>query len=300
MAWSRRTTVATIALLLLTFAGGVYVSARLLLGEGVPVLTGSRVAILPIEGVIASEEEVLRNLRSFREDASVRAFVLEIRSPGGGVGASQAIYQELQRLKEEDDRPVVAWLGDVAASGGYYVSLPADSIYALPGTITGSIGVIMEFPNAQELFRKVGIGWEVVKSGPHKDVGSPFRPMTEEDREILERLVGDVWEQFVEAVAESRGLGRERVEALADGRVFTGERAIGLGLVDGIGSLEQAIDVAGRLSGLGEGPATIRPRERRLGLLDLLIGVPEGEWRRWTRWMPTGAGVTPRLLYEWR
>lgn len=296
---SRRTTVATIALLLLFFAGGVYVSARLLIGDGVPLITGSRVAVLPIEGILTSEEEILRNLQTFRRDASVRAFVLEIRSPGGGVGASQAVYEELRRLKEEDERPLVAWLGDVAASGGYYVSLPADSIFSLPGTITGSIGVIMEFPNVQELLQNVGVGWEVVKSGPHKDIGSPVRPLTDEDRQILEDLVHDVWEQFVQAVVESRGLERERVVELADGRVFTGRRATELGLVDGIASLNQAIDAAGRMSGLGERPATVRPRERRLGLLDLFLGVPEGRLRALTSWLP-GPRATPRLLYEWR
>lgn len=296
---SRRTTVAIIALLLFFFAGGVYLSARMLIGDGVPLITGNRVAVLPIQGILTSEKEILRHLQTFRRDATVRAFVLEIRSPGGGVGASQAVYAELRRLKKEDDRPLVAWMGDVAASGGYYVSLPADSIFALPGTITGSIGVIMEFPNVQELLRNVGVGWEVVKSGEHKDIGSPARPLTDEDRQILEDLVRDVWEQFVQAVVESRGLDRERVVELADGRVFTGQRAVELGLVDGIGSLEEAIDAAGRMSGLGERPATVRPRERRLGLLDLFLGVPESRLRALASWLPNPR-ATPRLLYEWR
>lgn len=300
MSSSRRTTVAAIVLLLLFFAGGIYLSARLLTGDGVPLLTPSRVAILPIEGIITSEARTLEQLKRFRRDATVRAFVLEVRSPGGAVGASQAIYEEVRRLREQDTRPVIAWMGNVAASGGYYVTLPADSIFALPGTITGSIGVIMEFPNAEELLRKVGIAWQVVQSGPHKDIGSPVRPLTEEDREILEGVVQGVWDQFVEAVAENRNLERSRVEELADGRIFTGEHARELGLVDGIATLDGAIDVAGRMAGIGERPPTVRPPERRFGLLDLFLGLPEGELRSLAGRLPgTGRG-TPRLLYEWR
>ena len=208
------------------FASGAFLTARLLLGGRVPGLTQKRVAVLPIVGIIDSETRFVRELQAFRDDPSVRAFVLEIRSPGGGVGASQSIHAELQRLRMEDDRPLIAWIGAIGASGGYYVALPADSIFALPGSITGSIGVIMQFPNAEELFRKVGLELEVVKSGSLKDMGSPARELSEEERQVLQGLVDDVWNQFVDAVVDGRDMSRTQVVRLADGRVLSGEAAM--------------------------------------------------------------------------
>lgn len=299
MASTRRTTLWTIAILLVLFGAGVYASAALVLDDGVPGFGAGRVAVLPIEGVISSEERTLRQLRGFRDSEGVRAFVIEIRSPGGAVGPSQALYREIRRLREEDDRPVVAWMGEVGASGGYYVALAADSIFALPGTITGSIGVLMQFPVARELMENVGIRWEVVKSGEHKDIGSPLRELGEADREILDDLVLDVWNQFVDAVVADRPLPRDSVVALADGRIFTGERAVELGLADRIGTLEEAIDAAGRMAGLGERPATVWPEERRFGLLDLLLGMTGSELRTALESVLPALG-SPRLLYEWR
>ncbi len=301
MSDNRRSTLLAIGLLLLFFGVGAYLSARLLGGAGVPLLEGRRVAILPLEGAILSDRAFLENLDRYRGQGGVAAFVLEIRSPGGTVGASQAIYRTVRRLREEEDRPVVAWIGDVGASGGYYVALAADSIYALPGSLTGSIGVIMEFPHAQELLRKVGVGVEVVKSGEHKDLGSPLRPLSPEDRAVLEELVGDVYGQFVDAVAQNRPLPRDSVVRLADGRVFSGEQAVELGLVDRIGSLEEAIDAAGRMAGLGERPPTVRPGERKgPTLLDLLTGISGRDLRGVIETVRGVAGSTPRLLYEWR
>jgi len=288
-----------IALILLVFAAGVYLSSRALLGRD-GLFAGSRVAVLPVEGIITSERLVLGHLETFRRDGSVRAFVIEIRSPGGSVGASQSIYREIRKLREMDDRPIVAWMGDIAASGGYYVSLAADSVYALPGTLTGSIGVIMEFPNASELMRKVGVEWEVVKSGEHKNMGSPSRPLSDADREILEGVVLDVWDQFVDAVAENRPIDRADVVTLADGRIFSGEQAMELGLIDGIATLNEAIDAAGRMAGLGERPQTVRPRPRRVRWIDLLLGLTETKARHLLEILPSVPSVTPRLLYEWR
>ncbi|MFO7588861.1 MAG: signal peptide peptidase SppA [Gemmatimonadota bacterium] len=296
----RRSTVLGIVLLLVLFASGAVLTLRLLLGGRVPGLTPRRVAVLPIVGIIDSETKFVRDLEAFRGDPTVRAFVLEIQSPGGAVGASQAIHATLRRLREEDDRPLVAWIGDIGASGGYYVALPADSIFVLPGSITGSIGVIMQFPNAEELLRKVGLEFEVVKSGALKDIGSPTRELTDEERRVLQRLVDDVWEQFVQAVAEGRDLDRETVVSIADGRVFSGEAAVGLGLADGIGTLQDAVDAAGRMSGLGERPRVVRPVERRVGLRDLIGGVEESRLATWIRSVLPGAGATPRLRYEWQ
>lgn len=301
MAQKRRSSILAIALLLTFFAVGAYLSARVLIGERIPLLARGRVAVLPVEGPILSERAFLRSLTAYRDRTAVEAFVLEIRSPGGTVGASQAIYRTVRRLREEEERPVVAWIGDVGASGGYYVALAADSIYALPGSITGSIGVIMEFPNAAELLRKVGVGLEVVKSGEHKDLGSPVRPLTPSDREVIEEMIDDVYAQFVDAVTQNRGLARDSVVRLADGRIFSGERALELGLVDGIGTLDEAIEVAGRMAGLGDRPATVRPSDReRLTLLDLITGVSKTDLRGLVETVRGIAGASPRLLYEWR
>ncbi len=297
---ARRAALLSIGLLLLVFAGGLYLSSRLLLGRSALPFGGGSVAVLPIGGVIYAERSFGRDLADLRGRDEVKAFVLEIRSPGGSVGASQDLYGQVKRLREEDDRPVLAWIGDVGASGGYYVALGADSIFALPGSITGSIGVIMQFPQAEELLRKIGLEMQVVKSGEFKDVGSFARPLTEADRLVLEELVNDVYEQFVGVVVENRGLSREEVIRVADGRVISGERAVELGLVDGLGTLQEAIDRAGRMAGLGENPPTVRPRRRKIGVFDLLTGVAEGTVRNWLPWMRTASASHPQLLYLWR
>lgn len=292
----------TLVALLVTFAVfglGVVLSAHLLLG-GRLLPAGDRVAIVPLRGAIVDERAFLDELERFRDDGSVRAFVIEIESPGGAVGASQSIYEAIRDLREEDDRPVLAWLGDVGASGGYYAAVAADSVFALPGTITGSIGVILEFPNARELLRKVGLEWEIVKSGEHKDLGTPTRSLSETDREILQGLVQDVHEQFVGAVTENRPIAAESVGTIADGRVFSGRQAVELGLIDGLRTLAETVELAGGMVGLGPDPSTVRPERRTPNLLDLLSGFFGAEARGLlTTWTPMHSG-TPRLLYEWR
>ena len=296
---NRKGTLIAIVAVFTLFGTGVVISARMLMGDRV-LPAGARVAILPLRGVILGEEAFIDQLDAFSRDGGIRAFVIEIESPGGAVGASQSIYEAIRRLRDEGDRPVVAWMGDVGASGGFYAAMAADSVFALPGTITGSIGVIMEFPNAQELYRKVGVGWEVVKSGEHKDMGNPARPLSEADRAILQGLVNDVHAQFVDVVVANRPLARAAIEELADGRVFSGRQAAALGLIDGIGTLDDAIATAGRMAGLGSRPKVERPRPPRLTLWDLLVGVPGAEARGLLRtFLPRHSG-TPTLLYEWR
>lgn len=300
MADNTRSTILTIVALLVIFGGGVFLASRLLLDRDVPGIRGDRVAIVPLVEIIGPgvERKFVGNLRQFERSGAVRAFVVEIRSPGGTVGASQSIYSAIRNLREKDDRPIVAWIGDVGASGGYYAALGADSIFALPGSITGSIGVIMEFPNAQELMRKVGLELEIVKSGPFKDTGSPARPMSEEERAVLQSVVDDVYGQFVDAIVENRPLAEDEARALADGRIYSGEQARELQLLDGLGTLKEAIDVAGEMAGLGKDPQTVRPREQRVGLLDLLWGISESRLREWFGgFLPDAA--TPRLLYQW-
>ncbi|MCK5447752.1 MAG: signal peptide peptidase SppA [Gemmatimonadetes bacterium] len=295
----RRTTVLSIVLLLAFFAIGAGIVLRLMLGGQIPLVSADRVAILPVYGVIESDASFIQNLEKFREDKSVRGFVVEIRSPGGVAGTAQSMYSELASLRDEDDRPVVAWIGEIGASGAYLVALGADSILALPSSITGSIGVIMEFPNAEELLRKVGVDLEVVKSGEMKDIGSPVRDLTDDERRVLQDLVDDVYEQFVDAVSANRGLDRDRVTALADGRVMSGARAAELGLVDRTATLSEALDLVGQMTGLGDNPRTVRPIERRLGFWDVLRGIEESRLHSLVRSVLDRALIGPRLRYQW-
>jgi protease IV len=233
---------------------------------------GDRVAVLPIHGVIGSDEAVLAELRAFVDDPSVRAIVLSIDSPGGAVAPSQSVYQELRKVREQG-MPVVASILSIGASGGYYIALAADSIVALPGSLTGSIGVIMEFPNATELLGKLGVRMEVVKSSDHKDIGSPFRAVSDRDRLLLQGMITDVYDQFVEVVVYERQLADDSVRSIADGRLFSGRQALDAGLVDRQGNLVDAIAIAGRMAGLGDEPDVLLPPAPRRSLLEVLLGV---------------------------
>ncbi|MFH2219410.1 MAG: signal peptide peptidase SppA [Pseudomonadota bacterium] len=231
---------------------------------------GEKVGIVEITGVISDANDTLQQLKSFREDESIKAIILRIESPGGAVGPSQEIFREI--TKTVKTKKVVASMGTVAASGGYYVAAAADGIIANPGTITGSIGVIMGFANYQELLQKIGLVPVVVKSGEYKDMGSPVRKMTESEKKILQNLVDQIQDQFVTAVSEGRKMERAKVEELADGRIFSGEEAKSLGLVDRLGNLEDAIEWAGRLGGITGDISTVYSAEPRFSLLEYLIG----------------------------
>jgi protease-4 len=233
---------------------------------------GGRIAVLPVEGTIMDDRELLEDLRAFRRDRSVRGFVISINSPGGVVAPSQSLYSALRELREADDRPVIAAIGGVGASGGYYLALGADSIFALPGSITGSIGVIMELPDASGLMEKVGVRVQTVQSAEHKDAGSPFRPLSEGDRALLEALVLDVYEQFVTVVAEERRLSPAAVRAVADGRILSGRQALEQGLIDRLGNIDAAVAAAGRMAELGERPETLYPPAERATIWDVLFG----------------------------
>lgn len=230
---------------------------------------GDKVAVLEVEGVIGSSRKLNERLIAFRDDPSVKAIVLRINSPGGGVGPAQEIYEEVRKTVRV--KPVVVSMGSVAASGGYYIAAPAQRILANPGTITGSIGVIMEFTNVQELLGKIGLKSNVVKSGELKDIGSSTRPMSDRDRQILQGLIDDVHQQFMTAIAEGRKMDMNKVQALADGRIFSGNQALKLGLVDELGNLQDAIRIAGRLGGIEGEPAVVYPSDTKPGLFDYLL-----------------------------
>jgi protease-4 len=239
------------------------------MGRPATLSIGKKVGVIEVTGVIATSKEIIEQLTDFRDDNGVRAIVLRIDSPGGGVGPSQEIFAEVR--KADHVKPVVVSMGSVAASGGYYIAVPARRILANPGSITGSIGVIMEFTNFQELLQKIGLKSDVIKSGEHKDIGSPIRPLSASDRNILQTMIDDVHAQFVDAVAEGRKMEPDAVRALADGRIFTGRQALAAGLVDELGNLQDAIDVAATLAGIEGKPGVIYPRREKTGILDYLI-----------------------------
>jgi protease-4 len=233
-----------------------------LLEHRVPFSLGNKIGVVEISGVIRSSKTVNRQIIAFRKDDSVKAIVLRIDSPGG-IGPAQEIYEEVKKAAAV--KPVVVSMGAVAASGGYYIAAPARRILADPGTITGSIGVIMELTNIQDLLGKIGLKNQVVKSGPHKDIGSAVRPMTDSDRKILQSVIDDTYQQFVAAVAQGRKLPVKKVRILADGRIYTGRQAKNLGLIDQLGDLQDAITVAAGLAGLHEEPRVVYPKKERGG-----------------------------------
>lgn len=236
-------------------------------------LGGSKVALITVEGVILDSKEIIDQLEKYRTNPSVKAIVLRINSPGGGVAPSQEIYEEILKTRQVNKKPVVASMGSVAASGGYYVASAADLILANPGSITGSIGVLLQVPNISGLLQKIGVKSVVVKSGQHKDLASPTREMTDAERQILQGMLDDVHNQFIDVVAEGRQINRKKVEAMADGRIFSGREAQSLGLVDHLGNLQDAIDRAGTLAGIRGKPTVIQERKRGFFLLDLLRGL---------------------------
>lgn len=235
---------------------------------------GKRVGIVEITGVIAEADEILGNIKRFRDDNTIKAIVLRINSPGGGVGPSQEIYREV--VKTVEKKTVVASMGALAASGGYYVAAGADKIMANPGTITGSIGVIMGFTNFEELLEKIGLRPVVIKSGEFKDMGSPSREMTDAEKKILQAFTDQVHRQFVDAIVEGRELDKSTVESIADGRIMTGENAKSLGLIDALGNFEDAVALAGELAGVTGKITKVYPPERRLSWIRHLAGESLG------------------------
>jgi protease-4 len=231
---------------------------------------GDKVALVELIGPIYDSRKITRQFKRYGDNKSIKAIVFRIDSPGGGVAVAQEIYNSVRRIRDKG-KPVVASLGSVAASGGYYVACGTDTIMANPGTTTGSIGVIAEFLNTKELFGKLGIKFEIVKSGKFKDTGSPHRELTPADKQYLQSIVSDVHKQFVDVVVRERNLSKEKVLKLSDGRVFTGNQAIELGLVDLAGDYEDAIQLAAKLGDIKGEPTLIKERRRRLSFFDIFF-----------------------------
>ncbi|MBM4121593.1 MAG: signal peptide peptidase SppA [Nitrospira sp.] len=258
-------------LLWVLFAGFLLVVLANLLAPDLDLSGEDRVAVIRVEGVILDAQQTVGDLKKFAESPSVKAIVLRIDSPGGGVVPSQEIHDAVKRVRAKNNKAVVASMGTVAASGGYYIAAATDRIIANPGTLTGSIGVIMELANLEGLLKKIGVESVVVKSGQHKDIGSPFRKMNEGDRHILQAVMDDVHRQFIEAVAEGRSLEVGDVQLLADGRIFTGRQAKDAKLVDELGDLEDAIKLAAEMGGIEGEPRVVEPR-RRFSIRELIGG----------------------------
>jgi len=282
----------------LVFAGCfALVLGVLVFGEpGVPSLGGNRVALVEIEGLIVDSDRVVKELDDYGEDPTIRAIVVRIQSPGGVVGPTQEIYDTILRISGRG-KPVVASMGSVAASGGYYLAAAATRIVANPGTLTGSIGVIMQLAEIEGLLKKVGVRYEVIKSGRYKDSGSFARPMTPDERAVLQAVLDDMHDQFVTAVAEGRRLAKDRVKVLADGRVYSGRMAKDLGLVDALGGLDEAIRMAGEMGGISGKPHVVRARRgwRLLDMVDLAGGESALSWLRSFGWAGPAARALPIL-----
>ncbi|MFQ5800646.1 MAG: signal peptide peptidase SppA [Candidatus Hydrothermarchaeales archaeon] len=241
---------------------------------------GDRVAVIEINGIItsaqsgglfemegATPERIREQLEKAEKDPSVKAIVFEINSPGGTIVASEAIAEAIKDAK----KPTVAWLGEIAASGGYYVASAADYIVADKGSLTGSIGVVFYFPQYDSLLDKLGVKMRVIKAGRYKDIGSPYRNMTEEEEAIMNELVLSAYDDFIETIAENRNLSADYVRTVAEGNIYTGRKAVELRLADQIGTRQDAIDIAGHLGGVKGTPGVVTYEEG--GFLRDFVGV---------------------------
>lgn len=243
--------------------------------ETITTGSGDKIAVVELRGVISTSEEIVRQMKKYRDQRGVKAILLRVDSPGGGVVASQEMYEEVRKTRD-GGKPVVISMGSLAASGGYYVACGGSRIVANRGTLTGSIGVISEFLQLQELFGKVGVDVKTIKAGKLKDAGSPMRKMTEADQQYFQGLMDEVHRQFIGVVERERKLSHADVIAVADGRVFTGERALALRLVDTLGTYEDAIEITAAIAGIHGQPSIVKERKRR-GFVDALTSdVAEG------------------------
>ncbi len=283
---------AVLFFVVILFALSVKIAATIL-GEGNTVLTSKEgVGLVEVKGMILDSRETIRQLRYFLKQESVRAVVLRVDSPGGIVAPSQEIYAEVKKFAAR--KKIIVSMGSLAASGGYYISAPATMIYANPGSITASIGVILKLSNIESLMDKIGIKSYTLKTGKYKDSGSPVRRFSAEDRAMLQSVIDNTHQQFIRAVAEGRKLPLEDVRKIADGRILSGEQAKEHRLVDRLGTLQDAIEEAGRLAGIKGDPELLLPPKKKINYLDLLVEGTEGTFNG-----PLGrAAGGMKMMYE--
>ena len=259
----------TILLVMAIVLGGILMLTLHFFTPSATVLFKEKIGVVSVTGTIASSRKITSALEKFAKDDGIRAIIVRIDSPGGGVGASQEIYRSVQKITPR--KPVVASMGSVAASGGYYVAAPATKIVSNPGTITGSIGVFIQFVCLEELLKKIGVDLEIVKSGEFKAMGSPDRKLTQRDREIIDALIKDLQGQFVSAVASGRHLSVEKVREIADGRIFSGARAKELGLVDFLGNFQDAVEITKKAAGIDGDVELVYPKKSAGELWNLFL-----------------------------
>lgn len=241
-------------------------------GGALPGISGGeQLGLIKIEGLILKSKPVVELIERYRKDDDIKGVLVRIDSPGGGVAASQEIYEALKRIREQGKKVVVS-MGAVAASGGYYIACAADTIVANPGTTTGSIGVIMELLDYSDLMGKIGIRANTIKSGKFKDAGNGWRRMTEEERQYLQQFIDDAYEQFLTVVQEARGMSRTEILEIAEGKIFTGKQALDLGLIDVLGTYDDARRLAAELSGIKGEPEVYEPKQRKRTFFDLIFG----------------------------
>lgn len=268
--------------------------AKVLMGSNAEsrLASGNGVGLVEVKGMILDSRETVRQLRHFLKEDKVKAIVLRVDSPGGVVAPSQEISDEVRKFAAK--KKIIVSMGSLAASGGYYISAPATMIYANPGTITASIGVILKLSNIEALMDKIGIKSNTIKTGRFKDSGSPLRKLSEEDRAMLQSVIDSTHEQFVKAVASGRKLPIDEVRRIADGRILSGEQALALKLVDRLGTLQDAIEEAGRQAGIKGDPEVILPPKKKVNYLDLLVEGAEESFSG-----PLGRAVGGmKLMYE--
>lgn len=264
-----------------------------ILGLNGKIAKSDKIAIINIESIITQSSNTVRQIKKYADDKSIKAIVLRIDSPGGGVAPSQEIYSEILNVRKNSNKIVVTSMGNLAASGGYYIACASDKIVANPGTLTGSIGVIMTFSNIEELMKKIGLKTEIIKSGEFKDIGSPMREFTEKEKKLLQGVIDDVYDQFVNAVSVGRSIAVQKVKELSDGRIFTGRQAFEIGLVDKLGSLEEAIKLAAELVGI-EGKPKIVSEKKESNLLFKLLE------NKVLSYLPKQLHIIPGLQYLWQ
>jgi len=233
---------------------------------------GDKIGVIDVEGVILDPRTVVKQLREFRRDDSIRAIILHVNTPGGGAAASQEIYSEVRRIRDEKKKKIVASIETLGASGGYYISAATEKIYADPASIVGSIGVISQWVNYEDLLKWAKLKDVTFKAGALKDTGNPARPMTPEEKVYFQSLIDDMHGQFIAAVADGRKLKMDEVKKLADGRVWTGQQALPLKLVDQIGDFRVAVEETAKAVGIKGEPTLVHPEKERRTLLDLIFG----------------------------
>ncbi len=272
-----RKALGTIAIVLFIIVGVMLIFA---MGGAMSMMKEDKVSInqdallsLKLEGIIIDGEKFLKNLKKYASEESIKGVLIQINSPGGVVGPSQEIYEEIKRIRKELEKPIVVSCSAVAASGAYYAAVAADKIITNPGTLMGSIGVIMEFANLQGVYDWAKVKRFTINTGPYKDSGADYRPMREDERQLFKSMLDEVHMQFKKAVALGRKLPLSRVVPYADGRIFTGEKAVKLGFADQVGTFEDARRIAGELAGLGDDPELFVPPKERPSLSEILAEV---------------------------